>query len=384
MDREQRELDELYMLGCLALAAKGAGSVSPNPLVGALLTKGGKVIARGFHKQYGGPHAEVNALQAAGPSARGATLYVNLEPCGHFGKTPPCADRIIASKIRRVVVGMRDPNPLVAGKGIRKLRQAGIAVRESVLRDECETLNEKFIKYITTKLPFVAVKIAQTLDGRIAERRDQQVWISNSESRALVHRLRAHYDAVLVGAGTIRSDNPLLTVRYVPGRNPVRVILDGRLTSIPSAQVFTTARSVRTIVMTSIDYGRKRSAVKDKLLRKGVEVVEVEGGRAGQIDAGTIVSVLGAMKIGSVLVEGGADIFRQFLAPNVADKVYLFVAPAIFGHGLSVFGEQQRGEPLRLVNVSSRNIRGDTLIEGYLNKIDNRKNISCLPELLRP
>lgn len=363
-----QEIDELYMLECLTLAANGAGAVSPNPQVGAVLTKDGRVIGRGYHKAYGAAHAEVNAVRSAKALVQGATLYVNVEPCAHFGKTPPCADLIIGSNVRRVVVGMRDPNPLVSGKGIRKLQRAGITVREGVLRSECEKLNESFTKYVTTKLPFVALKIAQTLDGTIADTPHHRTWITNGESRVIVHRLRSSYDAVLVGAGTILSDDPLLTVRDVRGRNPVRVVLDGRLRSDPGAKVFASAHSTRTILFTCAKFSGMRPAAKKALITKGVEIIECPGDRTGTIPVRTVMASLAKIGIASVLVEGGASVFSQFLKSKVTDKAYLFIAPAFAGRGLHVLNQVRMRMPIRMSHVTSWNVGGDTFIEGYLNK----------------
>src|SRR5258706_309746 len=207
--------DELYMLECLALARRGAGSVSPNPMVGCVIVKKGIVIGRGYHRRFGGPHAEVNAIRSSAAPVRGSTLYVNLEPCNHQGKTPPCTELIIRSKIARVVVGTTDPNPLVSGGGIRRLRRAGVKVSVGLLEEECLRLNEFFFKYITTRLPFVTLKVAQTLDGKIAAPKSFPRWITGRQSRRHVHTLRSQYDAVMVGAGTVLADNPRLTVRNV-------------------------------------------------------------------------------------------------------------------------------------------------------------------------
>src|SRR5437660_11091013 len=214
---------EIFMLECLSLAARGAGHVSPNPLVGCVIVKRGRVIGRGFHRRFGSPHAEVNAIRSAHEPVRGATLYVNLEPCHIYGKTPPCTDLIIESGIAHVVVGMKDPNPRMKGRGIRNLRRAGIRVTMGILERECRRINEFFARFITTGLPFVTLKIAQSLDGKIGG--SKVGWITGRASGKLVHMLRSRHDAVLVGAGTVVKDNPRLTVRHIRGRNPVRIVL---------------------------------------------------------------------------------------------------------------------------------------------------------------
>ena len=205
------------MRAALRLARRGAGTVSPNPLVGAILVRGGKIVGSGYHRFFGGPHAECNALEIAGEKARGADLYINLEPCSHFGKTPPCSDALIAAGIRRAFIGMQDPNPLVSGSGIKKLAAAGIAVETGILERECRQLNEAFIKYITSKIPFVYLKLAASLDGKIATASGDSKWITGTASRALVHALRSRVDAVMVGIGTVLSDDPQLTARLLSG-----------------------------------------------------------------------------------------------------------------------------------------------------------------------
>ena len=227
------------MQECLRLAERGRGSVSPNPMVGAVLVRKGRVLGRGYHARFGGPHAEVNCLGSVRGSTADSTLYVNLEPCAYYGKTPPCVDAVIAAGVREVFTAMKDPNPRVAGRGIRKLRSAGITVHVGLLGDEAKRLNRAFIRHTTVRRPFVHLKIAQSLDGMIAGPRRDNRWITSSASRALVHRMRSEHDAVLVGAGTIRADNPLLTVRSARGRNPHVVILDGRLNVSPKARIFT-------------------------------------------------------------------------------------------------------------------------------------------------
>jgi len=367
----RNQLDEIFMLECLALAKKGAGYVSPNPLVGAVLVKKNKVIARGYHKIFGRPHAEVNAIQSAKSSVRGATLYVNLEPCNYFGRTPPCTDLLIASKISRVVVGMEDPNPLVSGKGISYLRQAGISVTTGILEKECKKLNEAFTKYITTGLPFVTLKIAQTLDGKIAKSSEKSKWITNASSRRIVHGLRSQYDAVLVGAGTVLKDNPQLTVREVNGRNPVRVILDGKFRVNPNAVVFSPSSESKTILFVAEQFAVTQLGKKKKLVEKGVEIIELKGRKDGSIPLIKILEQVGSRGIASLLVEGGAFTFSFFLKERLADKLLLFLAPTIYGDGLDAFmslSSKSLANAIKLTNISSHNVDGDILIEGYLQK----------------
>ena len=279
----------------LAEAEKGRGRTHPNPIVGALVVRGSRIISRGHHERAGGPHAEVVALRKAGARARGADLYVSLEPCNHRGRTPPCTDAILASGVKRVFYGSDDPNPLVDGHGARKLRKAGLTVVGGVLRAQCDASNEQWFKFITTGLPWVVLKAAVTLDGKLATRGGDSKWISSEESRALVHEWRNELDAVLVGAGTVRADDPHLTVRGVPGgRNPVRVVLG----TPPEGS---------------------------RLLREPGETI-VAGGPLKRL-----LRNLAARGLTSVLVEGGACVHGEFLRTGLWDELRLFVAPKIFG-----------------------------------------------------
>jgi diaminohydroxyphosphoribosylaminopyrimidine deaminase/5-amino-6-(5-phosphoribosylamino)uracil reductase len=370
MSHQLNTLDDLFMMECLALAQKGGGEVSPNPMVGVVITKAGRVVSRGYHKKFGGPHAEVNAIGAAKGSLAGATLYTNVEPCNFYGKTPPCTKLIIASGISHVVVGMRDPNLRVAGGGIRELRAAGIEVRTGVLEEESRKLNEAFTKFITTRTPFITLKVAQTLNGKIADPTGASRWITGSESRRLVHELRSRYDAVLVGAGTVNSDNPRLTVRNVKGRNPIRIIVDGNLSADPKSRVFVRSR-IRTILFCSKESIRQRDRKVSILRNNGVEVIALSSRRDEWISMKRIFRTLGRMGIASVLVEGGARIFSSVLRERQADKLLVFVAPKIFGNGLDAFhSEELRAAQHRidLHRLSTRTIGNDVLIEAYLHK----------------
>lgn len=361
--------DQLRMLECLTLAEKGAGYVSPNPMVGAIVVKDGKIVGRGFHKRFGGPHAEVSAIRQAKNFAKGGTLYVNLECCCHYGKTPPCTDAIIQSGVKRVVVGMKDPNPLVRGKGIRRLKAANIEVELGVLRRECEKMNEVFSKFITTGQPFVTLKIAQTFDGRIADSEGNSRWITNHHSRRIVHALRARYDAVLVGANTISMDNPLLTVRAIHGRNPYRVIVDGNFSSPPSSRVFIDKDKHLTFLFTSRATARKEKKQISKLQRSGIRVYPMSPRNGSTLDIHQILAVLAESNISSVLVEGGARTYAEFVRANAVDKMIIFLAPKVFGDGLSAFQylkEIELAKALQFSRTSSWNLGGDLMIEAYL------------------
>ena len=254
----ETEQDTHYMRMAMRLALKGAGRTSPNPMVGAVLVKHGEVIATGYHKVAGEDHAEIVALKRAGDRAKGATLYINLEPCSHHGRTPPCTMSLIRAGLGAVVAGMKDPNPRVRGRGLRQLRQAGIEVRVGVLEPQCRTLNEAFVKYITRGLPFVILKLAASLDGKIAAGSGDARWISSEASRRVVHRLRNQVDAVLVGAGTVVADDPQLTCRIPGGRNPWRVVLDARLRIPLSAKLLHHRDPHKSIIVTSLEAPQRK------------------------------------------------------------------------------------------------------------------------------
>ncbi len=358
------------MRKCLSLALRGGGFVSPNPMVGAVIARGTRVIGCGYHRRFGGPHAEVNAVRAARGPVRGATLYVNLEPCNFFGKTPPCTDLVIRSGFARVVVGALDPNPRVSGRGVRELRRAGIRVDVGILREECEKLNESFARYARTGLPFVTLKIAQTLDGKIADDSGRSRWISGRASRQLVHILRSRTDAVLIGAGTVAADDPSLTVRLVHGRNPLRVILDGRFRSHADAKVFST-QAASTLLFVGGGALRRHPQKARTLSHRGVEIIAWKTGKDGRLSLRRVLRELARRGIASVMVEGGASVFGEFLKERLADKLLIFQAPRVLGKGVDAFGDFASGalrHAVRLSQVAARNVGDDVLIESYLEK----------------
>ncbi len=318
--------DERWMKRALALAARSRPS--PNPAVGAVIVKGGRVVGEGFHHHAGDRHAEVAALEAAGPRARGATLYLTLEPCRHYGRTPPCTDAILASGLRRVVVGMIDPDPRVCSRGVQALEAAGIEVVVGPCETACRELLAAYVVHRTESRPFVTLKAAVTLDGQIATRTGDHQWVSGEASRKRVHRLRASHDAVLVGAGTVRTDDPELTVRLVRGRDPVRIVLDGRLTSSPKSRIFT-ARSKAAIWLVHTDASAARVRRFQQL--PGVELLRVEGGKDGRIPLGALLPLLASRDIVSLLVEGGARIHWSFLHSGWVDRLELVIAPLLLG-----------------------------------------------------
>ncbi|MCK4274347.1 MAG: bifunctional diaminohydroxyphosphoribosylaminopyrimidine deaminase/5-amino-6-(5-phosphoribosylamino)uracil reductase RibD, partial [Dehalococcoidales bacterium] len=309
---------------------------SPNPMVGAVIVKDGRVIGQGYHHFFGGNHAEVDAINNATEDISGATMYVTLEPCCHHGKTPPCVDAIIRAKIGKVVTGTLDPYPEMRGKSLKILKQHGIVTSVGVLEKECRALNDAYLKYTTTGMPFVTVKFAQTLDGRIATASGASRWISSPESRKLAHRLRTHHDAILVGIGTVLADDPELTVRLVRGRNPTRIILDSKLRVPLEARVLADQETARTLVTAT------PTADKDKLtaLRKmGIEVLTVPPDAQGRVDVSELLKILAQRQISSVLVEGGGEIITSFLRLGLADKLVVFIAPKILGRGTDSVGE---------------------------------------------
>lgn len=364
----KKSVHEKYMQECLTLAKKGIGYVSPNPMVGCVVVKNGKVVGRGYHKKFGQPHAEANALLEAGNRAVGSTLYVNIEPCSHFGKTPPCADLIISKKVKKVVVAMRDPNPLVNGNGIKKLRDAKIDVIEHVLEADAKKLNEIFVKSVKHKMPFVTLKIAETLDGRIADSTGDSKWITNSQSQKYAHELRAQHDAILVGANTVIKDNPQLNVRHVKGNNPLRVVIDGRLTSPINSKLFKDAAN--TVVFTSVEtFNRKKTQIA-QLERQGVIVLKLSG-KSNQISLGQAMKQLHKMNISSILVEGGANILSQFINEKLADRLAVVIAPKILGDGtqsITLGKYLSIKKVLRLRNVTVNKLGDNVLIEGYFIK----------------
>jgi diaminohydroxyphosphoribosylaminopyrimidine deaminase/5-amino-6-(5-phosphoribosylamino)uracil reductase len=334
-------------------------------MVGAVLVRDKKIIATGYHRFAGGDHAEIVALKRAGSQARNATLYINLEPCAHYGRTPPCTAALIRAGIKEVVAGMKDPNPLVAGRGFRQLKRAGIRVRTGVLEEECRALNEAFIKFIVRRLPFVALKLAATLDGRIAAAGGDAHWISGAVSRRRVHQLRNQMDAVLVGAGTVLQDDPQLTCRIPGGRNPWRIILDGRLRMPLSAQLLRLADSDKTIVVT----GRLVAAEKMRALRaRGVQVWQFPL-RREEIVWRDLLRKLAQVGIVSVLIEGGAKVAASALRALAVDKILFFYAPKILGGDgramIDALKIRRAASALPVQKLSVERSGGDLLVTGY-------------------
>ena len=358
-----------FMQAALALAARGAGRTAPNPMVGAVVVRDGKIVGSGYHRQAGGPHAEVFALEAAGKLAAGAALYVTLEPCNHFGRTPPCTERILAAGIRRVVVAMADPNPKVAGGGCARLRAAGLTVETGLCAQAAARLNEAWVKFVLTGRPFVVLKCAATMDGRIATRTGDSRWVTGPAARARVHRLRSEMDAIMVGIGTVLNDDPRLTARLPggSGRDPVRIVLDTHLRMPASARMLNLDSNAETLIVcgSGVDAARRHplEAVGARLVPCAVA--------AGGLDLAALMPVLGARGITSVLVEGGARVSASALAAQVVDKVMFFYAPKLLGGDDGVpmcrgSGPDLMASALSVHDLEVERVDQDVLLSGYL------------------
>ncbi len=350
-----RAVAEFFMRKALEEAAKGVGRTHPNPAVGAILVKNGRIIARGHHKKAGTAHAEVVALEQAGTRARGADLYTTLEPCDHWGKTPPCTQAILDAGIRRVVSGSSDPNPLVNGRGVDRLRKAGVEVLTGVLKDDADALNRPFFRFIQTGMPWVTLKAAVTLDGKLATGTGDSKWVTGEEARREVHRLRNRVDAILVGSNTVLKDDPQLTTRLPEGegRDPVRIVVDSHLRLPLTRKVFNLRSSARTIVATVEPLSHPRAR---KLEAKGVEVWSIKA-RQGRVDLKSLLRQMARSGLLSVLVEGGAQIFGTLLKERLADELLLFMAPKVVGSGgLSWVGDLGVSSMARALQVESLEI----------------------------
>ncbi|AJF29256.1 bifunctional diaminohydroxyphosphoribosylaminopyrimidine deaminase/5-amino-6-(5-phosphoribosylamino)uracil reductase RibD [Clostridium botulinum] len=363
-------MNEKYMELALELAKKGEGKVNPNPLVGALIVKDNEIIGSGYHEKYGEAHAEVNAINNATKSLDGSTIYVTLEPCSHYGKTPPCVDLIIEKKIKKVIIGMLDPNPMVSGRSIKKLKDNDIEVIVGVEEEKCKKINESFIKYITSNLPFVILKSAISLDGKIATSIGESKWITSEESRRDGHLLRNKLSAIMVGINTIIEDNPELTCRIENGKNPIRVIVDSNL-RIPLKSKVVNNSDKLTIVATT-KYADKLK--KQELINKGVRVIEIND-KNKKVDLKELMRCLGTLKIDSILIEGGGTLNFSALEENIVDKVRFYIAPKILGgerSKSSIGGEGffKLSDAVKLKELTYEKLSEDIVIEGYINKLN--------------
>ncbi len=355
-----------YMRQALALALKGKGKTHPNPMVGCLIVRDGAVVGTGWHEFFGGPHAEVNALAAAGEKSRGATLYVSLEPCNHWGKTPPCAESIIKAGVARVVAAMSDPNPLTCNRGIQRLKKNGIAVTTGVLRREAERLNRDYLCHIEKSRPLVTIKAAMSLDGKIASRSGDSKWITCQKARDYVHRLRAQYDAILIGAGTVTADNPFLT-SHGKGKDPVRVIIDPSLRTPAQSNVVN--GEPPSVIVYQLPGDDKKI---ERLREKGAILVGLMR-ENGRISFKTIVNKLQEISLRRIFIEGGGETIAAALADGVVDDALIFVSPRFIGGRTAptpVEGEgvERVAESLKLGRMSVRRVGDDLLISAAIKK----------------
>lgn len=361
--------DEKYMRLAMQLAGNAIGRTSPNPLVGAVIVKDNRVVGCGWHRKAGTPHAEVHALNQAGELAQGADVYVTLEPCAHYGKTPPCAKALVEAKVKNVYGGLLDVNPKVAGKGFKILEDAGIHVEYGFLQDELRKQNEVFFKWIEHKKPFIVLKAAMTLDGKIATATGQSKWITNETSRAYGYKLRDIYDGIMVGINTVIEDNPMLTARVDGGKNPIRIVVDSSLKIDINANVVQD-KSAKTIVATT------DKADKDKILKlqaQDVDVIVVDKDENDKVDIEKLLDILGQQNICSILVEGGATLSGSFVARKLVDKVYFFIAPKIVGGKEAKTPVAETGilnlqEALALKDIQIEKLEEDILIIGRVDK----------------
>lgn len=358
-----KNTDEYYMELALKLAFKGKGKTSPNPLVGALVVKAGKIVGRGFHVKAGLAHAEIVALDQAAHKAKGAILYVTLEPCAHTGRTPPCVNRVIASGIKEVVIGMIDPNPLNNGRGIILLKQNNIKVRVGILEDKLKKINESFIKYITTRLPFVTVKVGQSLDGRIATRTGDSKWITSDKSRSFAHKMRENYDAIMVGVNTVLRDNPRLNT-WFSEKKLIKIVVDSTLSTPENSNIFSQDSQVIIITLPTRPgqetQNRKSLAAKARIL----EVKE----RAGQINLRDALKKLAQLQISNIIVEGGGTLIGSLFDERLVDKIMFFISPKIIGGKDAVssvmgMGVKNVGQAIKLKDIQVRRFDDEFLIQ---------------------
>lgn len=358
------------MRRALELARRGMGRVNPNPMVGCVIVRDGRVIGEGWHEAYGSPHAERRALDDCTEDAAGATLYVTLEPCCHHGKQPPCTEAILAHKIARVVVGCLDPNPVVAGKGCARLREAGIPVETGLLEAECRALNKVFFHFITHRTPFVVMKYAMTLDGKIASSTGDSRWVTGEAARLHVHKTRSALSAVMVGVGTVLADDPLLTCRIDGGLNPLRIVCDSHLRTPPESQLMRTARDTPTLVA-AVERNDRATALE----QAGAEIL-LCAEKDGRVDLADLMQKLGERNIDSVLIEGGGALHFSALKAGIIHKVHAYIAPKLIGGGtaktpIGGAGYRKMCDAIRLENLTVTPLGGDFLLEG---------DLPCLPD----
>jgi diaminohydroxyphosphoribosylaminopyrimidine deaminase / 5-amino-6-(5-phosphoribosylamino)uracil reductase len=362
------DVDEKYMALALELAQKGLGKVEPNPMVGAVLVKNGEIIGTGYHQVFGGAHAEMHAIKEGGDNCKGATLYVSMEPCAHYGKTAPCADALIKAGVVRVVTAIIDPNPVTSGKGIQKLKDAGVEVRVGVMEREARGFNAPFLKMMQKGLPYVIVKWAMSLDGKIATHTGDSKWITCEESRKYVHKIRGQMDGILVGVNTVLRDDPLLTCRIEGGRNPRRIIVDSNASLPLNCRLISTIHDSEVIVAVNQNAPQQRI---DKLKQSGCRVLQIKSpGRL--VDLKALLTLLGEMRLTNILVEGGSRVITSLIDEHLADKSIVFIAPIIIGGedaDSPVLGKgiDTISEAVGIRDITVKRFLNDIVIEGIVN-----------------
>ncbi|HLC50616.1 MAG TPA: bifunctional diaminohydroxyphosphoribosylaminopyrimidine deaminase/5-amino-6-(5-phosphoribosylamino)uracil reductase RibD [Candidatus Nanoarchaeia archaeon] len=350
-----------YMELALKLAEKGRGTTSPNPMVGCIIVKRGRIVGKGFHKKAGCEHAEVLAIESAGKKTANSTMYVTLEPCSHWGKTPPCTEKIVEAGVREVIIGMKDPNPLV--EGFRELKFRGLKTKIGILEDEAKKLNEAYIKYMKTKKPFVILKVAMSLDGKIATSKGDSKYITSKEARTYVHEIRSSVDAVMVGLNTVLRDNPELTVRHVEGKDPLKIVVDSQLKIPKNCNLM---KEPSKLIIATTNKASKKDIV--KLEQKGIRII-ITKSQKGMVDLNDLMKQLGKHEIMSIMMEGGSQLNSSAIKDGVVDKVIIFTAPKIIGNGVGAIGNlgvTKINKAIPLKGHSFRKIGKDLLIEGYL------------------
>ncbi len=361
-----KKSNEYYMNLAMKLALKAKGKTYPNPMVGALVVKGDRIIGRGFHAKAGLPHAEIIALDEAGKSSKGAILYVTLEPCVHYGRTPPCVDRIISSRVKEVVVGMVDPNPINNGKGIAILKQHGIKVSVGVLEDKLKRMNEVFVKYISKRMPFVTVKVAESLDGRIATRTGDSKWITSDKSRGFAHRIRQDFDAIIVGVNTVLRDNPKLDAWFTK-KQPIKIIVDSQLSTPQNSNVFSHGASV---IIVTLPTKSGQETENRKILVDKAKILEVKE-KGGQINLKDMLKRLFQLGIRNILVEGGGTLNGSLFDDGLVDKIMFFISPRIIGGKEAIGSVMGQGiarveRSVMIKDLKLRRFGEDILVEGYV------------------
>ena len=364
------EQDRQYMKMALELAQKGMGFTAPNPMVGAVIVKNGRIIGQGYHRKYGELHAEREALAVCTEEPKGASIYVTLEPCCHYGKQPPCVNAILEAGIRRVIIGSSDPNPLVAGKGIRILKDHGIEVTENILKEECDKLNEAFFYYIQNKKPYVVMKYAMTMDGKIAAYTGESKWVTGEAARIHVQEQRLKYTGIMVGVGTVLADDPMLTCRLENSRNPVRIICDSHLRTPLTSKIVRTAKTIPTILASSSKDQQKIKNYEEL----GCQVLYVPE-KNGHIDLNRLMELLGAAKIDSILLEGGGSLNWSALESGIVQKVQTYIAPKLFGGEEAKTPVEGKGFPDPASAVLLKNSEIIRLGDDFLIESEVKRNV---------